>query len=550
MSGPWLWVAVPLAPLLGAVAVWQWRDRATIWLWLCAIPALIAALWPPTAQQLSGLWPGALWGGDDFATRAWLGFTAALWALAGCYAASYHRVDPSRWRFWLFWLLSFSGNLLLVVAQDGASFYVGFTLMSLAAYGLIVHFGGPGPRQAGRIYLQLAVLGEMLLYGGLLMRVHEANGAMAFAAWQQVPIGTLTLGFLIVGFGLKAGFWPLHIWLPLAHPAAPPAASAVLSGAMLKAGILGLWRFVPTEDPGLNTWAQVLMAVALCSVFYGVVVGLLQHKAKTVLAYSSVSQVGYLLLIAALAWHHPTAWPAAGTLLGLFAVHHSLAKGALFLGAGLATKYRLTASHWVLMAMPVLALSGFPLTSGTVVKTLLKDGFTQNHLEMWLPLLILGSMATTALLLYAMWLMYQDQRSQRAGPAATLWLPWSLLCISPLFLPWVLPAMRSTWLYTLKPGVLWTSIWPIAVVLIAGWFLLRNRQTPFTKRAPKSPARRWSLSLRKHIYTTVAMHKITFAMPKDQWRNWERKWNRFWRIDPIVSSVWLVCLLLLCAWLI
>src|SRR5690606_6679290 len=118
------------------------------------------------------------------------------------------------------------------------SFYVGFTLMSLSAYGLVVHLRGPAPRQAGRLYLQLAVLGEMLLYAGILLRIHEAGGALKLSDWHSAPTSPLTATLLLVGFGIKAGFWPLHVWLPLAHPAAPAAASAVLSGAMLKAGIL------------------------------------------------------------------------------------------------------------------------------------------------------------------------------------------------------------------------------------------------------------------------------------------------------------------------
>ncbi|MEF3087993.1 hypothetical protein, partial [Bacillus altitudinis] len=91
-------------------------------------------------------------------------------------------------RFWMFWQLAVAGNLLLIIATDALSFYLGFSAMSLSAYGLIVHRGGPGPRRAGRLYLQLAICGEMLLLAGLLLRTHAADQAFDFASWQAQPI--------------------------------------------------------------------------------------------------------------------------------------------------------------------------------------------------------------------------------------------------------------------------------------------------------------------------------------------------------------------------
>lgn len=554
MSGPWLWMAVPLAPLLGALVLLQWRDRVPPWLWLTAVPALIAAIWPPESLALGGLWPGAAWGSPDLATRAWLGFSAVLWGLSGCYGAGYHRSDPLRLRFWLFWLLSFSGNMLLIIAEDGASFYVGFTLMSLCAYGLVVHLGGPGPRQAGRLYLQLAILGEMLLYAGLLLRVYEADGAMTFFDWQNTPISPVTFTLLLVGFGLKAGFWPLHVWLPLAHPAAPAAASAVLSGAMIKAGILGLWRFVPADDPVVAQWAPWLVGIALFSAFYGVALGLLQSKAKAALAYSSVSQVSYLLLILALAWHQPDTRAAAGVLLALYAVHHGLAKGALFLGAGMAGKYRLQPALWLMMALPALALTGLPLTSGAAVKSLLKDSFGQSLAGPWLILLTFGSMATTALVARALWLMYRGQPSSATGqavpvnrPPYALLLPWAALCLTPLWVPWLWAELRDPWLTSLNLGTAWALLWPVGLVLLVVGVILKKRPHFGQAVTLPDPARVFSVYLRKHLHRPPGK----FPQPqvnKHPWRTRERRWNRFWEMNTVTLSVWLVCLFLLLGW--
>ena len=95
---------------------------------------------------------------------------------------------------------------------------------------------------------------------------------------------TLTVVLLFIGFGVKAGLVPLHVWLPLAHPAAPPAASAVLSGAMVKAGLVGWLRFLPLgqHERGLEVLGWVLMALALIGAFLAVVVGVLQDDPKVV----------------------------------------------------------------------------------------------------------------------------------------------------------------------------------------------------------------------------------------------------------------------------
>jgi hydrogenase-4 component B len=543
------WLAVPLAPLFAALLMLCWRDRITPWLWLSCVPALLAAWQPPAALPLPALWPGAEWGSDDLVTRAFLGFTALLWACASVYAGASHRHDPRRLRFFGFWLLSMCGNLLLVMAQDGASFYVGFTLMSLSAYALVVHQGGTGPRQAGRLYLQLAIIGEMLLYAGLLLRIFEAGGTYGFADWQTAPIGGVTAVLLLLGFGIKAGFWPLHVWLPLAHPAAPAAASAVLSGAMIKAGILGLWRFLPGDDPLLMEWAGAVFAVGMFSAFYGVALGLLQATAKAALAYSSVSQVGYLLAILALAWQQPQERALWGTLLALYAVHHGLAKGALFMGAGLASRHRLTRLHGVLMLIPALALTGLPLSSGAAVKTLFKARLEESLSGAWLPLLTLGSFATALLLARALWLMVQSQKKAPATPPAPALLgPWALLCLMPLLAALVWPEMRAQGWTSAQLATTWALLWPLLVAAMLVVLVMRRQwRIPRAWTRLPNPAR--ALSLR--LYRRVRHPQVPPLEPRLHaafWRAQERRWNRFWQNDPLAPSVWVLAVLLLWGW--
>ncbi|MFL9813587.1 sodium:proton antiporter [Stutzerimonas sp. VN223-3] len=550
MSGAWFWLLVPLAPLLAGVALAVWRDRAIGWLWLACIPALALVIWPMSALDLPMLWDGMRWGANDDLSRAWLGFTALLWGCAGIFASSSQANDSRRMRFWTFWLLALAGNLLLIIATDALSFYLGFSVMSLAAYGLIVHQGGPGPRRAGRLYLQLAILGEMSLLAALMLRSHAASGDFSFAAWQALPMDGLTLLLLLAGLGLKAGFWPLHVWLPLAHPAAPAPASAVLSGAMLKAGFLGIWRCLPESDPLLSSWADVLLAVGIFGAIYPALLGLCSDKAKAALAYSSVSQMGYLVMLLALAWRHPQQYQAMTVVLMLYGVHHGLAKGALFLAAGLIHAGRLPLLGWLLLAVPALAIIGLPLSSGGAVKTALKDVWHSGEFEGWLVWLSLSSLTTALLLIRALWLLRRDARdAPAAGPPLRQLLPWALLSSLALLLPWAWPALRDPMLHGLYPGGIWAALWPLLLAIVLAGLALKSGWTvPARLAALPSPALWLSLRLKRLVQRPpLAVPNAEPDQPR--WRQRERCWNRFWDTGALAMSAWLLAAMLWLGWL-
>lgn len=544
----WLWLLVPLAPLLGALVLLQLRERALPWLWASCLPALLATLLAPLPLELPWLWEGVRWGGDDLLTRAWLGFSAVLWGAAAVFASSSLAGDPRRLRFWTFWQLALAGNLLLIVAADALSFYLGFSVMSLSAYGLIVQRGGPGPRRAGRLYLQLAICGEIALLAGLLLRSHASELAFTFAGWQAQPIDHLTLALLLLGLGLKAGFWPLHVWLPLAHPEAPAPASAVLSGAMLKAGLLGLWRCLPEADPTLAAWSTPLLLVGLFGALYAALLGLGSSKAKAVLAWSSVSQMGWLLMLLGLAWGggEPS---AAALLLVLFGVHHGLAKGALFLAAGMLHDSRLSRAAWLLVWLPALAIMGAPLTSGAAVKQAFKELWHDGPFAASTLWLSLASFATALLLLRALWLMRADQQHAPAQrPPAAQWLPWALLASAPLAL-WGWPALREPLLAGSYPGGLWAASWPLlAAAALAGLALWRGWQVPAWLRRPREPAPLLSLRL-KRLTQRPPLKPPVARFDRRRWRQRERGWNRFWQQGAVAVSAWLLAgLLWLAGW--
>ena len=214
-------VAAPLIMLL-ACASGRVRNRMPSWLALAPAPALAAALLapsgttlvlpePPFRMTLALDLPGAML----------LGAAALLWIVAGAYASAYLRGDTNAGRFAEWWLLTLTGNIGVFIAADLVTFYLTFSMVSLAAWGLIVHDGMPAGRRAGIIYVALAVLGEaFLLMAFVFLASATANGGLSIrdvlAALPTSPWRDATLVLLILGFGLKIGLVPGHVWMPLA----------------------------------------------------------------------------------------------------------------------------------------------------------------------------------------------------------------------------------------------------------------------------------------------------------------------------------------------
>jgi formate hydrogenlyase subunit 3/multisubunit Na+/H+ antiporter MnhD subunit len=405
---------------------------------LAPLPALLLALVGPSDQALDLPWMllGTRLGLDDTG-RFFLLFTALTWLAAGVYGHAYMSRDARRRGFWAFFLATQAGNLGVCLAQDAASFYLFFALMTFAAYGLVVHTRTDEAWRAGRVYLTMAVLGEVALVAGLMLAVHSA-GSHYTADLGRALLPASAVGLLILGFGVKVGLPLLHLWLPLAHPVAPVPASAVLSGVMLKAGLLGWLRFLPLGHQALHEAGAALMALGLLAMFYGVAVGLAQRDIKVVLAYSSVSQLGFMTLGVGAGLLAPGLWPGLLPAIGLYALHHALAKSALFLAAGVALQAG--GRPWVLagLALPALALAGAPLTGGWLAKTALKGGLAGlpaswgDAVGISLPLAAVG---TTLLMARLLWLSSRLQGRPEAvvSGLAAPWLAWMVVG---LVLPW------------------------------------------------------------------------------------------------------------------
>ncbi len=410
---------------------------------LAAVPALITAFFVPagTAQQIPWLFLGSHFGLDHNAS-IFLMFTSVLWFVAGLQAELTMRNELHWTRFRFFFLLAMAGNFWLIVGQDMVNFYLGFSLMGLSAYALVIHSATSESLFAGRVYLIMTLLAESALLAGFLF-IYSHTGELAPVAGQLAGISNWAIGLLILGLGIKAGLVFLHVWLPLAHPAAPVPASAVLSGAMIKVALLGWVRYLPIGQETLLQWGSLLIFIGTVTILFAAAAGLVQTNAKAVLAYSSISKMGLMSALVGLAMLAPEHAETIIMTMLFFAAYHGLAKGALFLGVGMvkAVNSKLT---MMLLMLPALVLAGAPFTSGSMAKTLIKPTF--DHLPaQWpeiLPLILLiSSFATAMLMVRFLMLMKQELRQemeQQSKQSLSIALPWIGLIALMVFVPFIL----------------------------------------------------------------------------------------------------------------
>lgn len=490
------WVVALLTPLLVAAGIVaggagrsgppprRFATGLVRWSQLSVIPAGLLAVLPGAAVPSGG---GSASAGTDtvllpllLGTHLQLDLVARPLVLVGAllYGAALTAVNLEHTersgQLAAFLLVCFTGNTGVFVAADTVTFYLAFALMSFSAYGLVLHTRTAESARAGRVYLVLTLISESAILLALLLvtaagglRTVDAPMAVAGSGYRD-----LIVGLLLVGFGVKAGLPPLHLWLPLAHPAAPPAASAVLSGAMVKAGLVGWLRFLPLGTAELDGWGLVLVLLALLGAFASVLVGAPQRDPKAVLAYSTISQMGFLGVVVAVALAAPSLVPACVNAAVIYAVHHGLAKGALFLGVPVWKHHAGRGRRLVLTGLVLagLAVVGAPLSSGSVGKYAAKyavDGIRVGPFDLveTLPLVATGS---TLLLVRFVVLLHAGPNEHRA-PARDpeLWA-WLFLVLTSASVPWLL---TEAWVPVsavpgLDPVTVWAASWPILLGLL------------------------------------------------------------------------------------
>ncbi|MGA8962558.1 MAG: proton-conducting transporter membrane subunit [Pseudolabrys sp.] len=468
-------LALPLAMLCACLSGWL-RNRMHLVLALAPLPALAAACFEADGSTV--VFPQALLGltlALDKPGAMLIGVAALLWMTAGAYAGNSLRGKPNAGGFAVWWLMTLTGNLGAFLAADLASFYLFFTLASLSAYGLVAFDGTAEAKRAAAIYVGLAVLGEaLLLMAFVLMAAGVPSGSLligdAVDSLATSPWRDYAMAFLILAFGLKIGLFPFHVWMPLTYSAAPIAAAAVLSGSAVKVGVIGLIRFLPF-DSAMPEWGDVLVIAGLFSAFYGVVIGITQANPKTVLAYSSVSQMG--LLAAALGMGLSAGEESAVLVAAFSASFHVLVKGGLFLSIGAVASTR--RSVWlVLVPATVLALGlgGLPLTGGALAKLAMKPVMGDGIVGVLATLSAVGS---TLLMLHFLQRMWSGSQQPEIADASALVWPWLATALAAAVLPWMLyssvtnDSLRSA----LAPAEIWEALWPVLLGALASLALWR-----------------------------------------------------------------------------
>jgi formate hydrogenlyase subunit 3/multisubunit Na+/H+ antiporter MnhD subunit len=435
---------------------------------LAPVPALAAAFFASRGEPL--VLPKFLYGATlelDAPGAMLLGAASLLWIASGIYAATALRAKAAEARFAVWWLLALIGNAGVFMAADIPSFYLFFAVGSLSAYGLITHDKTAAARRAGAAYVGFALLGEACVLIGLVLTAQAVpSGSLlirdAVAALPSSPLLPLTLALLMAGFGIKIGLVPVHMWMPLAYAAAPIPAAAVLSGAAVNSGVIGLIRFLPFGAV-LPDCGHALAAAGWIAAFTGVAIGVTQSNPKAVLAYSSISQMGVIAAVAGmiLAGGSNSSVPA----LGFYAMHHVLAKGGLFLaiGAMAVTDARHRGPLLLVVAIIALGLGGLPFTGGALAKLAVKSPLGGGVSGV---LAALSAVATTLLMLHFVQCLARTSREVAIeGTPSGLVLPWVAIASASLLVPWaVFPSTVPGGLsevFSLRG--LWETLWPVLV---------------------------------------------------------------------------------------
>lgn len=308
------------------------------------VPSARIALGAP-AQSLRIAWAvpyGSVFLGLDALSAFFLLPIFLICALAAIYGTDYLEAYRGRKPLaapWFFLNLLAASMVVVVVARNAILFLMAWETMALASFFLVTFEDeNPDTRRAGWIYLVASHIGTAFLLV-LFVLLGRQNGSLDFNRFTASAGAGLLFVLALMGFGAKAGFVPLHIWLPEAHPAAPSHVSAVMSGVMIKTGIYGLLRILTFLGPAQAWWGWMLCAIGLSSGVIGVLLALAQHDLKRLLAYHSVENIGIIALglgvgIVGLASGMTFIAVAgfAGALLHV--LNHALFKGLLFFDAG------------------------------------------------------------------------------------------------------------------------------------------------------------------------------------------------------------------------
>lgn len=352
-------------------------------------------------DSICGLGIGIRFGG--FRT-VYVGVALLMWSMTALFSMEYFAHYRNRNRYYLFYLITLGATIGVFMSDDLYTAFIFFEIMSFTSYTWVAHDEKPGALKAAGTYLAVAVIGGLVMLMGLLilyyslgtLKINELYPAakLVLDGWvtdKGSPGLIFAAGICILaGFGAKAGMFPLHIWLPKAHPVAPAPASALLSGILTKSGVYGILVLCFEIFRGVKAWGIVIMILGVITMFLGAVLAVFSVDLKRTLACSSMSQIGFILTGCAVSvfLNEENSLAAAGTVL--YMVNHSIFKLVLFMCAG--TVYmrlhkldlndirgcgRGNKILMICFAAGALGIMGVPLFSGYISKTLIHEGIVE-----------------------------------------------------------------------------------------------------------------------------------------------------------------------------
>lgn len=363
---------------------------------LAVIPA-IGVLFSGRALHVAfqSTMPGGDWIlGIDPLSAVFLVALFCVGAVAAVYGVGYMAMGRSAaWPCHAVFALELAALALVLSAQAVVPFMAGWELMAIGSLLLILtEYRVAEARRAGLIYIVATHVGTLALFALFALLARTGNDwsfrALAVGATTPSPERNAVLCLALVAFGIKAGLFPLHFWLPPAHAAAPSHVSALLSGVVIKIGVYGLLRVIVLVGGPPAWWGWCVLAIGLSSALLGVLWALAQHDIKRLLAYHSVENIGIILMglgtgALGTAYGHQLVATIGYAAALLHTLNHALFKSLLFLGAG--TVYRLTGTRNVdqlggLAREVPLTWLGFLIGSAAIIGVPPLNGFVSEWL--------------------------------------------------------------------------------------------------------------------------------------------------------------------------
>lgn len=325
--------------------------------------------------------------------------TSFAWLTTTVFFFWYGAGEEHQRRYYVFAMITLACTLGVFLAADFFTLFVFFEGMSLASYVWVAQEQTKHAIAASKTYLAVSIIGGLVLLTGILLLWHTTGTLTFTELWWNSAIATsrtelyVAGGCLLFGFGAKAGCWPLHIWLPKAHPEAPASASALLSGILTKTGVFGVLILSGRVFVGDARWGAVLTMLGVATMLVGAIRALFSTDIKHMLACSSVSQIGFILTgtgVVCAMTGGGYAYAIGGSVLHM--LNHSCFKLILFIAAGIVVKQLHTRDFnkirgfgrnkpWlmVLVLIASLGIAGIPGFSGYVSKTLLHEAIVICH---------------------------------------------------------------------------------------------------------------------------------------------------------------------------